>query len=77
MERKLFMGIAQIRLDSLDLGEDEEPLTGWYKLYHSSSLVLASSSSSPSQRADLSSQRTDPRDRSHRDPRDPIQTARI
>ncbi|VDN04650.1 unnamed protein product [Thelazia callipaeda] len=37
MERKTFMGIAQIRLDDLELGV--EPVVGWYKLYHSSSLV--------------------------------------
>jgi len=37
MERKSFMGIAQIRLDDLDLGG--EPTTGWYKLYHNSSLA--------------------------------------
>lgn len=37
MERKSFMGIAQIRLDDLELGAEQR--TGWYKLYHSSSLV--------------------------------------
>lgn len=37
MERKSFMGIAQIRLDDLELSM--EPLIGWYKLYHSSSLA--------------------------------------
>uniref|UniRef100_A0A1I7XH62 C2 domain-containing protein n=1 Tax=Heterorhabditis bacteriophora TaxID=37862 RepID=A0A1I7XH62_HETBA len=37
MERKTFMGIAQIRLDDLELGP--EPVIGWYKLYHSSSLA--------------------------------------
>ncbi|VDN35184.1 unnamed protein product, partial [Gongylonema pulchrum] len=37
MERKSFMGIAQIRLDDLELGP--EPMIGWYKLYHSSSLA--------------------------------------
>nr|CDQ05012.1 Bm5702, isoform d [Brugia malayi] len=37
MERKSFMGIAQIRLDDLELGS--EPMVGWYKLYHSSSLA--------------------------------------
>uniref|UniRef100_A0A914ZDY2 Rab-3-interacting molecule unc-10 n=1 Tax=Parascaris univalens TaxID=6257 RepID=A0A914ZDY2_PARUN len=37
MERKSFMGVAQIRLDDLELGP--EPLIGWYKLYHSSSLA--------------------------------------
>lgn len=37
MERKSFMGIAQIRLDDLELGS--EPMIGWYKLYHSSSLA--------------------------------------
>lgn len=37
MERKSFMGIAQIRLDDLELSA--EPMVGWYKLYHSSSLV--------------------------------------
>ncbi|CAB3401014.1 unnamed protein product [Caenorhabditis bovis] len=37
MERKTFMGIAQIRLDDLELGA--QPLIGWYKLFHSSSLA--------------------------------------
>ncbi|VDK77661.1 unnamed protein product, partial [Litomosoides sigmodontis] len=37
MERKSFMGIAQIRLDDLELSA--EPMVGWYKLYHSSSLA--------------------------------------
>ncbi|KIH68994.1 C2 domain protein [Ancylostoma duodenale] len=37
MERKTFMGIALIRLDDLRLGS--EPVIGWYKLYHSSSLA--------------------------------------
>ncbi|CAJ0583524.1 unnamed protein product, partial [Mesorhabditis spiculigera] len=37
MERKGFMGIAQIRLDDLDLGP--QPVIGWYKLFHSSSLA--------------------------------------
>ncbi|KAK5975563.1 hypothetical protein GCK32_001224, partial [Trichostrongylus colubriformis] len=37
MERKTFMGIALIRLDDLRLGS--EPIIGWYKLYHSSSLA--------------------------------------
>ncbi|KAF8381662.1 unc-10 [Pristionchus pacificus] len=37
MERKAFMGIAQIRLDDLQLGP--EPLIGLYKLFHSSSLA--------------------------------------
>ncbi|VDK35526.1 unnamed protein product [Anisakis simplex] len=37
MERKSFMGVAQIRLDDLELSV--EPLIGWYKLYHSSSLA--------------------------------------
>ncbi|CAD6189336.1 unnamed protein product [Caenorhabditis auriculariae] len=37
MERKTFMGIAQIRLDDLELGP--QPLIGWYKLFHSSSLA--------------------------------------
>ncbi|CAG9531485.1 unnamed protein product [Cercopithifilaria johnstoni] len=37
MERKSFMGVAQIRLDDLELSA--EPMVGWYKLYHSSSLA--------------------------------------
>ncbi|KAM3727295.1 Rab-3-interacting molecule unc-10 [Dirofilaria immitis] len=37
MERKSFLGIAQIRLDDLELSP--EPMIGWYKLYHSSSLA--------------------------------------
>uniref|UniRef100_A0A8R1E008 Rab-3-interacting molecule unc-10 n=1 Tax=Caenorhabditis japonica TaxID=281687 RepID=A0A8R1E008_CAEJA len=37
MERKVFMGISQIRLDDLNLGS--QPLIGWYKLFHSSSLA--------------------------------------
>ncbi|GMT34851.1 hypothetical protein PFISCL1PPCAC_26148 [Pristionchus fissidentatus] len=37
MERKAFMGIAQIRLDDLQLSS--EPLIGLYKLFHSSSLA--------------------------------------
>lgn len=36
MKRKCFMGIAQIRLDKLNLST---PVIGWYKLYHSSSLI--------------------------------------
>lgn len=38
MERKAFMGIAQIRLDDLPLG-GPEPVIGVYKLFHSSSLA--------------------------------------
>ncbi|NP_001362126.1 Rab-3-interacting molecule unc-10 [Caenorhabditis elegans] len=37
MERKVFMGISQIRLEDLELGS--QPLIGWYKLFHSSSLA--------------------------------------
>ncbi|CAI2357418.1 unnamed protein product [Caenorhabditis sp. 36 PRJEB53466] len=37
MERKVFMGISQIRLQDLELGP--QPLIGWYKLFHSSSLA--------------------------------------
>jgi regulating synaptic membrane exocytosis protein 2 len=37
MERKSFMGIAQIRLDDLNLTGDQS--LGWYKLYHNSSLA--------------------------------------
>lgn len=36
MKRKTFMGIAQIRLDKLNLGA---PVIGWYKLFHSNSLI--------------------------------------
>uniref|UniRef100_A0A0N5AZ54 C2 domain-containing protein n=1 Tax=Syphacia muris TaxID=451379 RepID=A0A0N5AZ54_9BILA len=39
MERRSFMGIAQIRLDDLELSD--QPLYGWYKLFHSSSLAGA------------------------------------
>ncbi|VDD92527.1 unnamed protein product [Enterobius vermicularis] len=39
MERRSFMGIAQIRLDDLDLSS--RPLVDWYKLFHSSSLAGA------------------------------------
>lgn len=38
IERKCFMGIAQIRLDDLNFNA---PVIGWYKLYHSNSLVGA------------------------------------
>ena len=38
IERKCFMGIAQIRLDDLNFNA---PIIGWYKLYHSNSLVGA------------------------------------
>ena len=37
MERKQFVGIAQIRLDDLELGA--QPVTGTYKLYPVSSLA--------------------------------------
>uniref|UniRef100_A0AC34Q4H6 C2 domain-containing protein n=1 Tax=Panagrolaimus sp. JU765 TaxID=591449 RepID=A0AC34Q4H6_9BILA len=37
IERKIFMGIAQIRLD--DLAGEKQPIHGWYKLYHNSSLT--------------------------------------
>lgn len=37
MERKLFMGIAQIRLD--DLAASGQPVRSWYKLFHNSSLT--------------------------------------
>jgi hypothetical protein len=36
MERKVFMGVAQVMLDDLDL---TSLIIGWYKLYPSSSLV--------------------------------------
>uniref|UniRef100_A0A915K7L0 C2 domain-containing protein n=1 Tax=Romanomermis culicivorax TaxID=13658 RepID=A0A915K7L0_ROMCU len=36
MERRIFMGIALIKLDKLDLSKLIE---GWYKLYHANSLV--------------------------------------
>ena len=36
MERKSFMGVAQIALDELQLGRDQ--LDGWFKLFHSASL---------------------------------------
>ena len=39
MERRSFMGIAQIRLDDLEL--NDRPLFGWYKLFHSSSIAGA------------------------------------
>ena len=38
MERKVFMGVAQILLDDLDLSN---LVIGWYKLFTSSSLVNA------------------------------------
>lgn len=38
IERKCFMGICQVRLDELNW---EERTIGWYKLYHSNSLVGA------------------------------------
>ena len=37
IERKLFMGIAQIKLD--DLAVLGQPVQSWYKLYHNSSLT--------------------------------------
>lgn len=40
MERKVFMGIALIKLDNLDFST---PVDGWYKLYHSNSLAGTSS----------------------------------
>lgn len=36
MERKVFMGVAQILLDDLDLAN---MVIGWYKMFSSSSLV--------------------------------------
>ncbi|KAJ8020316.1 Regulating synaptic membrane exocytosis protein 2 [Holothuria leucospilota] len=36
MDRKVFMGVAQILLDDLDLSS---PVIGWYKLFNASSLV--------------------------------------
>jgi hypothetical protein len=36
MERKVFMGVAQILLDDLDLSN---MVIGWYKMFTSSSLV--------------------------------------
>lgn len=36
MERKSFMGIAQINLDELNLMQQ---VIGWYKLFHSNSLA--------------------------------------
>ena len=36
MERKVFMGVAQILLDDLDLSN---MVIGWYKMFSSSSLV--------------------------------------
>lgn len=38
IERKSFMGIAQIQMDNLNLGA---PVIGWYKLFHSSSIMTA------------------------------------
>ncbi|KAI6221356.1 hypothetical protein M3Y99_01556400 [Aphelenchoides fujianensis] len=38
MERKSFMGIAQIRLDDLQLGSSNVS-NGWYKLFHNTSLA--------------------------------------
>lgn len=38
MERKSFMGIAQIRLDDLPLG-GTHVIDGWYKLFHNTSLA--------------------------------------
>ncbi|XP_013408094.1 regulating synaptic membrane exocytosis protein 3-like [Lingula anatina] len=43
MERKVFMGVAQILLDDLDLSNI---VIGWYKLFPASSLVNAGSSGS-------------------------------
>lgn len=42
MERKSFMGIAQIRLDDLSLG-GPNIIEGWYKLFHNTSLAGAAS----------------------------------
>lgn len=36
MERKAFLGVAQVALDELQLGR--EPIAGWFKLFHSASL---------------------------------------
>jgi hypothetical protein len=38
MERKSFMGIAQIRLDDLSL-DGAHVVDGWYKLFHNTSLA--------------------------------------
>ncbi|KAI1724565.1 c2 domain-containing protein [Ditylenchus destructor] len=43
MERKEFMGIAQINLDELDMSQ---PVSGWYKLFHRNSLVAGNSTAS-------------------------------
>jgi hypothetical protein len=40
MERKSFIGIAQIRLDDLPLG-GPNVIEGWYKLFHNTSLTGA------------------------------------
>lgn len=39
MERKSFMGIAQIKLDDLNELNSFQQIVGWYKLFHSNSLV--------------------------------------
>lgn len=39
MERKSFMGIAQIKLDDLNEFNSFQQIVGWYKLFHSNSLV--------------------------------------
>jgi len=38
MERRIFMGIALVKLEKLET-QLQQPIEGWYKLYHANSLV--------------------------------------
>jgi len=49
IERKSFMGIAQIQLDDLNLAN---PVIGWYKLFHSSSITQAAAKKDEAQAAE-------------------------
>jgi hypothetical protein len=52
IERKAFMGIAQIRLDDLQLDPQQGSAIGWYKLFHSSSLLGAGGPKKPDGQTD-------------------------
>ena len=54
MDRKVFMGVAQILLDDLDLSNI---VIGWYKLFTSSSLVSHPSGGAPTSGTSTSSRR--------------------
>lgn len=52
MEKKVFMGVAQIMLDDLDLSNI---VIGWYKLFGTTSLVSCPNSLGLSRRSSIAS----------------------